>query len=57
VGHHAGNPDTWREAGEIGANVLTHLLGQSIEEVEGKIAIYHARCARRGMTPRISPSR
>lgn len=37
----AGNPDTWREAGEIGANVLTHLLGQTIEEVEGKIRIYH----------------
>lgn len=37
----AGNPATWREAGEIGANVLTHLLGQSIDEVEEKIAIYH----------------
>ncbi len=38
----AGNPDTWREAGEKGANVLTHLLGQSIEEVGEKIKIYHA---------------
>ncbi|KIC10721.1 peptide synthetase [Leisingera sp. ANG-M1] len=37
----AGNPETWREAGAIGANVLTHLLGQSIEEVAGKIRIYH----------------
>lgn len=37
----AGNPDTWREAGRLGAHVLTHLLGQSIAEVEGKIAIYH----------------
>ncbi len=37
----AGNPATWREAGEIGANVLTHLLGQSIEEVGEKIKIYH----------------
>jgi acyl carrier protein len=27
-------------AGEIGANVLTHLLGQSLEEVAEKIAIY-----------------
>ena len=25
----AGNPDTWREAGALGANVLTHLLGQT----------------------------
>ncbi|CUI00496.1 MupA/Atu3671 family FMN-dependent luciferase-like monooxygenase [Leisingera aquaemixtae] len=37
----AGNPETWRVAGAIGANVLTHLLGQSIEEVAGKIRIYH----------------
>ena len=37
----AGNPQTWKEAGEIGANVLTHLLGQSIDEVGGKIKIYH----------------
>jgi natural product biosynthesis luciferase-like monooxygenase protein len=37
----AGNPDTWREAGRLGAHVLTHLLGQSIAEVEDKIRIYH----------------
>ncbi|KPP85344.1 MAG: putative non-ribosomal peptide synthetase module [Rhodobacteraceae bacterium HLUCCO07] len=37
----AGNPQTWREAGEIGASVLTHLLGQSIDEVGEKIGIYH----------------
>ncbi len=37
----AGNPDTWREAGAIGANVLTHLLGQSVQEVADKIGIYH----------------
>ncbi|MGO4907385.1 MupA/Atu3671 family FMN-dependent luciferase-like monooxygenase [Pseudorhodobacter sp. W20_MBD10_FR17] len=37
----AGNPATWREAGEIGANVLTHLLGQSVEEVGDKIKLYH----------------
>ncbi len=37
----AGNPQTWKEAGEIGANVLTHLLGQSVEEVAGKIKVYH----------------
>jgi natural product biosynthesis luciferase-like monooxygenase protein len=37
----AGNPETWKEAGTIGANVLTHLLGQSIEEVAGKVKIYH----------------
>lgn len=37
----AGNPETWREAGAIGANVLTHLLGQSVDEVAGKIKLYH----------------
>ncbi|MDH3743173.1 MAG: LLM class flavin-dependent oxidoreductase, partial [Hyphomicrobiales bacterium] len=36
----AGNPDTFRRAGEIGANILTHLLGQTIEKVSGNIQIY-----------------
>ncbi|MEC8015370.1 MAG: MupA/Atu3671 family FMN-dependent luciferase-like monooxygenase [Pseudomonadota bacterium] len=48
----AGNPDTWREAGSIGANVLTHLLGQSIEEVAGKITIYHDALRAAGYDPR-----
>mgnify|MGYP001627817984 CR=1 FL=1 len=47
----AGNPATWREAGEIGANVLTHLLGQSIEEVAGKIRIYHDALRANGHDP------
>src|SRR5690606_13580050 len=47
----AGNPATWREAGEIGANVLTHLLGQSVEEVGEKIAIYHDALRKSGRDP------
>ncbi|MBU2983345.1 LLM class flavin-dependent oxidoreductase [Lentibacter algarum] len=47
----AGNPDTWREAGENGANVLTHLLGQSIDEVGEKIKIYREALARAGHEP------
>jgi len=47
----AGNPDTWREAGAIGANVLTHLLGQSVAEVGGKIAIYHDALRAAGHDP------
>ncbi|WP_424979908.1 MupA/Atu3671 family FMN-dependent luciferase-like monooxygenase [Leisingera sp. S232] len=47
----AGNPETWREAGSIGANVLTHLLGQSIEEVAGKIGIYHDALRAAGHDP------
>ncbi len=48
----AGNPDTWREAGALGANVLTHLLGQSIAEVEQKIGIYHTALREAGHDPR-----
>ena len=47
----AGNPDTWREAGEIGANVLTHLLGQSIDEVAEKIQLYHRALRGAGHDP------
>ena len=47
----AGNPETWREAGEVGAHVLTHLLGQSIDEVADKIKIYHAALRKAGHNP------
>jgi natural product biosynthesis luciferase-like monooxygenase protein len=36
----AGNPDTYRMAGENGCYVLTHLLGQSLEELQQKLAVY-----------------
>lgn len=47
----AGNPDTWREAGSIGAHVLTHLLGQSVDEVADKILIYHQALRAAGHDP------
>ena len=47
----AGNPETCKEAGALGANVLTHLLGQTIEELAEKIALYRAACARAGHDP------
>lgn len=47
----AGNPDTYRQAGELGANVLTHLLGQTVEEVAGKIAVYRRARAAAGHDP------
>ena len=47
----AGNPETWRQAGEIGANVLTHLLGQTIEEVGEKIVLYHDALRAAGHNP------
>jgi natural product biosynthesis luciferase-like monooxygenase protein len=36
----AGNPETFQMAGERGFNILTHLLGQSLDELSAKIAIY-----------------
>ena len=35
-----GDPQTFRMAGEVRANLLTHLLGQSLDELETKISIY-----------------
>lgn len=36
----AGNPDTFRAAGQAGAFVLTHLLGQTAAELGQKLAVY-----------------
>ena len=36
----AGNIETFAAAGRMGANILTHLLGQTIEEVTTKLAAY-----------------
>ncbi len=47
----AGNPETWRDAGRLGANVLTHLLGQSVAEVGEKVTIYRAALAEAGHDP------
>ncbi len=38
----SGQQETFRKAGELGANLLTHLLGQSLEELAAKIRIYRA---------------
>ncbi|WP_373635707.1 MupA/Atu3671 family FMN-dependent luciferase-like monooxygenase [Yoonia sp. SS1-5] len=48
----AGNPATWAQAGEVGANVLTHLLGQSIDEVGEKIKVYHDALRKAGHDPK-----
>lgn len=36
----AGNPESYELAAKLGANVLTHLLGQSVEELADKITLY-----------------
>jgi natural product biosynthesis luciferase-like monooxygenase protein len=36
----AGNPETFQQAGELGCHLLTHLLGQNIDDVAEKIRLY-----------------
>ncbi|HEU5184006.1 MAG TPA: MupA/Atu3671 family FMN-dependent luciferase-like monooxygenase [Gemmatimonadaceae bacterium] len=36
----AGSAETYRAAGEAGANILTHLLGQSVEDLAAMIQVY-----------------
>ena len=47
----AGNPETFRMAGERGYNILTHLLGQSKDELAEKIEIYRAARREHGHDP------
>jgi len=36
----AGNPQTFELAGKLGGGILTHLLGQSVDEAKEKIEVY-----------------
>jgi natural product biosynthesis luciferase-like monooxygenase protein len=47
----AGNPRTFERAGEVGANVLTHLLDQDPAQLAEKIARYRAARGRAGHDP------
>ena len=44
----ASNPQTFRQAGGMGANLLTHLLGQTLQSLAGKIEIYREAWERAG---------
>jgi natural product biosynthesis luciferase-like monooxygenase protein len=44
----AANPETFRQAGEMGTHVLTHLLGQTVDELADKIVLYREAWARAG---------
>ncbi|UQW99649.1 non-ribosomal peptide synthetase [Streptomyces sp. RerS4] len=44
----SGNPETCRKAGEAGARLLTHLLGQSVEDLAERIAVYREAWHRAG---------
>jgi natural product biosynthesis luciferase-like monooxygenase protein len=43
----AGGVETFRNAGLAGAGLLTHLLGQDVDELAAKIAVYRAAVAER----------
>ncbi len=47
----AGNPETYKQAGAQGANVLTHLLGQTLDELAEKIRLYREARAAAGYDP------
>jgi natural product biosynthesis luciferase-like monooxygenase protein len=48
----SGNVETFKFAGSIGANVLTHLIGQDIETLAMKIQQYREARAEQGLDPR-----
>jgi natural product biosynthesis luciferase-like monooxygenase protein len=47
----AGNPQTFRKAGELGANLLTHLLDQDLSDLAEKIRLYREARAMCGHDP------
>lgn len=47
----AGDPSTFVEAGKTGAHLLTHLLGQSVEVLQEKIALYRQTLREYGHNP------
>lgn len=47
----SGTPATFQVAGSIGANLLTHLLGQTLDEVAGNIAQYRDALIQNGFDP------
>ncbi|HLL82930.1 MAG TPA: MupA/Atu3671 family FMN-dependent luciferase-like monooxygenase, partial [Longimicrobium sp.] len=44
----AGNRETFRLAGELGANLLTNLMGQTLEDLAGRLAVYRQAWAAAG---------
>lgn len=46
----SGSLDTFEIAGRLGTGVLTHLLGQSLEELENKIGVYRRARAESGFS-------
>ncbi|MBD0688852.1 MupA/Atu3671 family FMN-dependent luciferase-like monooxygenase [Streptomyces sp. CBMA123] len=47
----SGNPQTFIDAGAAGANLLTHLIGQDLDQLRDKIALYRKARADHGHQP------
>jgi len=47
----AGSPDTFIRAGEMGLNVLTHLLDHDVDDIAQRIALYREARAAHGWDP------
>jgi len=47
----SGHPETFVKAGRIGANVLTHLIGQDLGQLAGRIELYRQAYAEGGRDP------
>ncbi|MEH1834782.1 MAG: amino acid adenylation domain-containing protein, partial [Nostoc sp.] len=47
------NPDTYIKAGEIGAGVLTNLMGQTIEDLAHNISLYRESLSKHGYDPEL----
>ncbi len=47
----AGSPETFARAGAIGANILTHMLGQTLEDLAAQIQRYRRARADAGLDP------
>nr|QEO74681.1 AMP-dependent synthetase and ligase [uncultured bacterium] len=45
------NPETYRRAGEIGAGILTNLMGQTVEDLARNVALYRRALADHGHDP------
>ena len=48
------NPDTYRRAGELGAGILTNLMGQTVEELSENVALYRQTLAKHGKTGHVT---
>ncbi len=45
------NPETYRRAGEIGAGILTNLMGQTVEDLARNVVLYRRALADHGHDP------